>query len=455
MYPYAADFHTCLEGGSFMNSIPEMVLAVDFSLDRLDLSLRGDGRDWLWGQRAYPNNWPGFQQLKQDLLLALSRLSPVRLTVVGESTGPYWWHAFYQFSHDKAFCPFDPQLVLLNPAHLKGYRKALAQQDKADPDDARLIDHYYRAVGVSQPFRFHDRYLPLRTFSRAYARVTHALAAEKAYLLSLLYLWGSAYQRQQLNPFSNLFGVTSQFVLDEFTDIQAIADISLDTLSTLLADCSGHTLPDPDANALRLHQVAYDSYPIPASLAQALHLVIQHTLAHLRLLSDNQQAYRQLLQQELANLPESHLALAYKGLGPVLVAGCLAEIQDTTRFVTGDKFDRRRQTYRSRTYRDGQAAVAKLAGLWWPKQDSGRVQGLQPFLARERNPHLRYWLVQAAHTLQRYQPEYARFYQKKFREAHNHHHKRALVLTARKAARLIFALLHKGRRACLEEDLLT
>jgi branched-chain amino acid transport system substrate-binding protein len=47
-----------------------------------------------------------------------------------------------------------------------------------------------------------------------------------------------------------------------------------------------------------------------------------------------------------------------------------------------------------------------MAGLWWPRHDSGRVQGLHPFLARERNPYLRYWLVQAAHTLQRYQPDY-------------------------------------------------
>ena len=148
-------------------------------------------------------------------------------------------------------------------------------------------------------------------------------------------------------------------------------------------------------------------------------------------------------------------ALNFKGLGPVLVAGCLSEIQDTSRFVTGTKFDRRLKMNRPRTYRDGQAAVAKLAGLWWPRHDSGQVQGLQPFLARERNPYLRYWLVQAAHTLRQYQPDYGRYYWKKYHEAHNHHHKRAIVLTARKAVRLIFALLHKGRLACLEEGLLT
>ncbi len=200
--------------------------------------------------------------------------------------------------------------------------------------------------------------------------------------------------------------------------------------------------------------MAHHSYPIPAHLADALHGVIQHTLAHIRLLSHNQKAYRQLIEQELESLPEAKRALDCKGLGPILVAGCLSEIQDTTRFVTGTKFDRRRQQVRPRTYHDGQAAVAKLAGLWWPRQDSGQVQGVQPRLARQRNPYLRYWLVQAAHSLQRYQPQYHRFYWKKYREAHDHHHKRAIILTARKAVRLIFALLHKGRQACLEEGLL-
>jgi transposase len=437
------------------NCIPEMVLAIDFSLDRLDVSLRGDDREWLWAHQAYANNWPGWQQLKQALLIELHQVNPARLAVAGESTGPYWWHAFYHFSHDVDLQPFVPELALLNPARVKSYRKALPEQDKTDPDDARLIDRYYRAADIKHPYQFHDRYLPLRTLTRAYRRVTQTLASEKAYLLSVIYLWASEYQHKKEKPFSNLFGATGQYILNEFADIQAIADIPLAELTALLVCCSGNSFTDPQANAHKLHDVARNSYPIPAHLAEALHQVIQHTLAHIRFLSDNQKAYRQLIAQELHTLPEAQLALDFKGLGPILVAGCLSEIQDTSRFVTGSKFDRRLKLNRPRTYRDGQASVAKMAGLWWPRHDSGRVQGFQPYLARERNPHLRYWFVQAAHTLHRYQPDYRRFYWKKYHEAHKHHHKRAIVLTARKAVRLIFALLHKGRQACLEEGLLT
>jgi len=82
-----------------------------------------------------------------------------------------------------------------------------------------------------------------------------------------------------------------------------------------------------------------------------------------------------LIEEALAELPEARLALDYHGLGTILVAGFLSEIQDPRRFVTGEKYDRRRKDWRPRVYRDGQAGVAKMAGLWWPRHSSGRFEG--------------------------------------------------------------------------------
>jgi transposase len=412
--------------------------------------LRTDDAGWQWPHRAYANNWPGYQQLKAELLAELGQQPAVQLTAVAESTGPYWWPAFYQLAHDAELAEYQPQLAVLNPQHVKRFRKALPEQDKNDLLDPQLIDRYYQAFGTKHFHQFNDRYLPLRFLSRAYARLIHTLAAQKAYLRSLLFLVASDYQR--LEPFSDLFGATSLHVLDEFDDIQTLADMPLDQLTDQLRRWSGNTLPDPEHNAHQLHQVANHSYPLPPPLATTLHLIVQQTLAHIRFLSDNQQTMRGLIEQQLQHLPEANLALKQPGLGPILVAGCLSEIQDTTRFITGSKFDRKLKRSRPRTYRDGQAAVAKLAGLWWPQNDSGRFQADDRHLARERNPYLRYWLVQAAHTLQRYQSDYRAYYWRKFYEVRSHQHKRALVLTARKAVRLIFALLHKGQRLCLKEE---
>jgi transposase len=427
----------------------EAVLSIDVSLDQLDVALRTNDSGWQWPHRAYSNNQPGFEKLKAKLLAELGQQPAGQLTVVAESTGPYWWPAFYQLAHDADLASYQLQLAVLNPQHVKRFRKALPEQDKSDLLDPQLIDRYYQAFGVKHFYQFNDRYLPLRFLTRAYARIIHCLAAEKAYLRSLLFIYASDYQR--LEPFSDLFGATSLHILDEFDDIQSLADMPLDELTDQLRLFSGNTLSGPHHKAQKLQQLASQSFPLPQPLAASLHAIVQLSIAHIRFLSDNQKTMRRLIEQQLQQLPEANLALQQPGLGPILVAGCLSEIQDTTRFITGDKFDRKLKRQRPRTYRDGQAAVAKLAGLWWPQRDSGRFQADERHLAQERNPYLRFWLVQAAYTLQRYDPDYTAFYWRKFYEVRAHQHKRALILTARKAVRLIFALLHKGQRACLKE----
>jgi len=431
----------------------EIVLAVDFSIDQLDVSLRQSDKRWVWPHRGYNNNWPGFQQLKQDLLTELSRCPQAQLTAVGESTGPYWWHAFYGLSHDEDLAGYDPSLVVLNPARVKAYRKALPEEDKLDSNDPKLIDQYYRAVGVEHPYQFNDRYLRLRFLSRSYCRLIHTLASEKAYFRSVLYMVASQYQPYQ--PFSDIFGTTSRHILDEYDDIQAIAEIPFAELVNLLDKISRQKFKDTADTARKLVGVVQDSYPLPPHLQATLHLILQSALDHIRFLEDNKKAYAQLIKEELQRLPEAQFALDIKGLGPILVAGFLSEIQDTRRFISGSKYDRKLKRTRPRTYRDGQAAVAKLAGLWWPKRSSGRFQAQNLHLSRERNTYLRYWFVQAAYTLQRYRSDYNAFYLKKYHEASKNHHKRAIVLTARKSVRLVFALLHKGQRLWLKEGEIT
>jgi hypothetical protein len=428
----------------------EAVLAFDISIDALDVALRAPDGQWLIQHQRYDNNWPGFQELKSGVLPHLRRLADAQLTTVGESTASYWWHAFYHISTDPDFEPFEPRLVLLNPVHVKHFRKALPEEDKSDPKDPHLIDAYYHTRRPSYDYAFDERYLPLRTLTRAYRRLVQTLAAEKAFCLAQVYLLASDYQR--LKPFSDLFGVTSLHLLDEYPDIAAIADLPLDDLSAEVDHLARGHLKDPDDTARKLQRIAQDSYPFPDFLRPTVHLVLQQTLDHIRFLEGQKTAYTARIQEELALLPEANLALAESGLGPILVAGCLGEIQDTRRFITGDKYDQHIKQTRPRTYRDGQAAVAKMAGLWWPRHSSGRFEGQDRHLARERNPHLRYWLIQVAFCLKRHQADYAAYYQTKYREATKHHHKRALILTARKATRMIFALLHKGQMARLGEE---
>ncbi|MBP2259179.1 transposase [Virgibacillus campisalis] len=114
------------------------------------------------------------------------------------------------------------------------------------------------------------------------------------------------------------------------------------------------------------------------------------------------------------------------GVGPVFVAGIIAEIGQIERFENEEK-------------------IAKYAGLYWRKHQSGRFTADNTSLSRNGNQYLRYYLVEAANSVRRQIPEYSDYYAKKYREVPKHQHKRALVLTARKFVRLVDALLRKNQ----------
>lgn len=130
------------------HQVSEMILAIDFSLDRLDIALQAPDGTWLIPHQAYENNQSGCTALNRDILLHLTSRDHVQLTAVGESTGLYWWHAFYQIATNRDLTPYTPRLALLNPAHVKRFRKALPESDKTDEQDPQLIARYYTTVGV-------------------------------------------------------------------------------------------------------------------------------------------------------------------------------------------------------------------------------------------------------------------------------------------------------------------
>uniref|UniRef100_UPI0013D96615 transposase n=1 Tax=Virgibacillus sp. YIM 98842 TaxID=2663533 RepID=UPI0013D96615 len=89
--------------------------------------------------------------------------------------------------------------------------------------------------------------------------------------------------------------------------------------------------------------------------------------------------------------------------------------------------------------------IAKYAGLYWRKHQSGRFTADDTSLSRNGNQYLRYYLVEAANSIRRQIPEYSAYYARKYQEVPKHQHKRALALTARKFVRLVDALLRKNQ----------
>ena len=107
--------------------------------------------------------------------------------------------------------------------------------------------------------------------------------------------------------------------------------------------------------------------------------------------------------------------------------------------LPASSLDREYQTFQD------EKALAKFAGLTWHRHQSGRFEAEETSLTKAGNHYLRYYLVEAAQSLRVHNPDYAAFYTRKYNEVPKHQHKRALVLTARKLVRLVYALLSTGQ----------
>src|SRR5699024_9805086 len=101
---------------------------------------------------------------------------------------------------------------------------------------------------------------------------------------------------------------------------------------------------------------------------------------------------------------------------------------------------------------EDETKIAKYAGLYWRKHQSGRFTAEDTSLTRNGNQYLRYYLVEAANSVRRHVPEYKDYYAKKYQEVPKHQHKRALALTARKLVRLVDALLRNNQNLHAERS---
>jgi hypothetical protein len=209
---------------------------------------------------------------------------------------------------------------------------------------------------------------------------------------------------------------------------QDIIDMSEEDLLLFLADKSKNRISDISKTTELLRKAARDSYrmdkcmyePINISLASSFNCI--HTY----------QKEIKLIEQAIKNCingmnPNALLILqSIPGIGPVWASGILSEIGDISAFHSSD-------------------ALAKYAGLYWPKGDSGDFASEDNRMSKAGNPYLRYYLGEAANSVRKHVPEYADFYDKKYTEVIKHQHKRALALTSRKLVRLIFGLLAKNQ----------
>jgi len=425
-------------------------VGIDFSQKGADFCLMFPDGQPLELHRAFDNSQSGYSLAKRLMLEALDSYQFDGLDISGEATAFYWLPFFMQLAADPDLSQHDAQLFLLNPRWVHWFKKCFAQDDKSDQRDPFYIAERTRTRRPAVSWSPQMETLPLRFYTRFRFHLVQDLAREKCYFTTFLFLKASAYR--QVKPFSDTFGRTSRLVLTDSPSLDDLAALPVHDLAGHLQELSRNHLPDSLNNARKLQRAANESLHLDIQLTEPVQRILNLTLDHIAFLENQVHQVEEWITAALANQPAIGQLTTIPGIGPVFSSGLGAEIGDIQRFLQPAKWDKQRQRYRSRNLRDAEDAVAKIAGLWWPRANSGDFEAEDRRLAKTGNRYLRYYFIQAADRMRQHIPDYAAFYAAKYRQAVKHHHKRALVLTARKSVGLVVGLLHRNEAYRSKED---
>lgn len=435
-----------------MNRSERLVVGIDIGRSKADLALLHPDGQILEMHQSFANSPQGYVQARQLLLTTLIAQGLSGIDFAVEATSYYWLPLYIAISQDPLLAAYDPRQALLNAHWVKWFKKSFSPDHKSDQSDPYYIAERQRSLPNPVFWRYDPHWLKLRLFTRLRCHLTRDLSREKNHYHLFLFLAYSNYSHAQ--PFSDTFGVFSQWLLNHPEELEALHTLSVDELAEQLAMLSEGSLPDPRGNAERLYRALHESFSLPQALEPTVQAVLQHLSAILTALQEQIQAVdsaiEQCLQEE--DYPEVAWLDSIPGIGKVCSAAIAAEIAGIQRFAEPPKWDRKRKTRRPRNARDIEDALAKYAGLWWPQHASGQFEAEERPLSKRGNAYLRYFTLLAADRMRLRIPSYARFYRAKYKQATKHHHKRALVLTGRKALGLFVGLLRHQEAFKPEED---
>ena len=217
--------------------------------------------------------------------------------------------------------------------------------------------------------------------------IVQNLARDKCYFSAFLFLKASSYRR--LEPFSNIFGVTSRLVLTQQSTSDELAQLRVETLAGQLYELRGHPLPEPLHNARKLQRVADESFVLDPSLALPDQRILDFSLDRIRFLETQLDCVDNWVATELEAHPVFTQLATIPGVGPIFCSGIGAEIGGIQCFLQPLKWDNKRKRYRHRNLRDAEDAVAKVAGLWWSRANSSDFEAEERRKPKSGNRFLR------------------------------------------------------------------
>lgn len=369
------------------------------------------------------NNLGGAQTLSKRVVSALNELEITAVVIGMEATSIYGENLMCFLREDGALGQFDRKLHVLNPKQVKKFKDAYPDLPKNDSVDAYIIADNLRFGRITAAVYMDDyRYKALQNLTRARFYAVQNLTREKQRFMNCLFMKCSGLAQEKV--FSNNYGAAALAVFESFETPDDIADMDVEELAAFIAEKGKNRSPRPDEIAKAVQAAARGSYRLPKTVNDSVNQLLSISISSMRAMQNQIKVLDKEIERQFENIPNTLTSVP--GIGPVLSAGIIAEIGDINRF-------------------DGQASLAKYAGLAWSQHQSGTFEAQHTRLIKSGNRFLKYYLCEAANALVRCDTEYRRYYDLKHKEVNKYQHKRALALTARKLVRLVFRLLKDNR----------
>lgn len=403
-----------------------LYVGVDVSLKSLTTCILDISGEQVFKPKNFSNDPDGVSKLLDTVLAYANSLEITNILIGIEATSVYGTHLLYSIADSNVLSDFTVQSYCFEPKIIKNFRDSLGDLPKNDKMDSFVIASRLRLGNLPNEFYINFNQLGLQRLTRFRQHIIKSITREKTYLVSNLFLKFS--KLTQTKIFSDNFGATAETLLTDIYSSDEIATMSIEDLISVIADASRNHYDDINSTAKLIQESASNSFKLKNELNNSVNIVIKACFENISALEKSLKNIETSIQKQVKLFFKNEYTIltSIDGIGPVIAAGIIAEIGDINRFRNDD-------------------ALAKFAGLVWSQYQSADFEAEDTYLRKTGNVYLRNYFCQAASCMRLHNSDFAMFYSRKFKEVSKHQHKRATVLTARKAVRVIFALLHDNR----------
>lgn len=395
----------------------KLFVGIDVSSETLDICyLQSDQK--ILNQMTVDNSLVGASLIQSNILTYTTHQEYEQIIIGLESTSVYSFHPATFLHQDEALQALNVTVSVINPTKIHRFKK-MFDEDKTDRVDAYRIADFLRLDIHQNSLIKEEQYLALQRLTRSrYQLVTQLTECKQHFIENLYYKCNTLKQTVD----TSIFGSTMMALLTEGQSLDEVAEMPLEDLSDFLHTKGRGRFADSEKLAKSIQKAIRSSYRLGEVMADSVDQVLGTYAMLIKTYTKQIKTLEKSIQSVLETIPEARSLLSIPGISHVYTAGILAEIGQIERF-------------------DNQAKLAKYAGLYWKKNQSGNFTAQNTPITKSGNHYLRYYLIEAANSVRNHIPTFREYYQKKKTEVPKHQHKRALVLTARKLVRLVDVLL--------------